>query len=199
MSVTDLQAVANTVVRRAERQGFVRASDIRRELAHTSLPEKEWKKVVALSRTALRYRQGRYYFKPVVSPSMRQEHRRQRAIHQAVRQLARQYRKNHSQIERRKEGRIDFVQPVRVCIDGERELTLLSRDLSLTGIRLIGTTSLLGQRVEVVVAGVEGAEPARFLVRILWTYAVGDGLFENGGKFLELVAKQPEPSSNGNG
>src|SRR5207245_7603632 len=94
MTVTDLQTVAHAVVRRAERQGFVLPSEIRAELAHLSIPKTQWKEVVALSRHALRYRQGRYFYKPLISPRMREEQRHQRAIHVAVRQLIRQYKKS---------------------------------------------------------------------------------------------------------
>ena len=80
-TTTGLQAVAHAVVRRAERQGFVLPSEIRAELAQMSIPKTHWKEVVALSRPALRCRQGRYYYKPLISPRMRQE-QRQREDHQ---------------------------------------------------------------------------------------------------------------------
>jgi hypothetical protein len=188
--MTELQAVAHAVVRRAERQGFVLPSEIRAELAHMSIPKAQWKEVVALSRPALRYRQGRYYYKALISPRLREEQRHQRAIHHTVHQLLRRYKKDHSSAERRQQGRTDFVQPVKVRIDNQRELAVLSRDLSETGIRLIGTQSLLGQKVEVLLPQADGGEPCRFLTRILWTCVVGDGLFENGGSFLEMIENQ---------
>jgi hypothetical protein len=187
MTMTDLQAVAHAVVRRAERQGFVLPSEIRAELAHLSIPQKQWKEVVALSRPALRFRQGRYYYKALISPRMREEKRHQRAVHLTVRQLIREYRKSHALADRRQQGRADFIQPVKVRLDNQRELAVLSRDLSETGIRLIGTQSLLGQKVEVVIPRANGEEPYCFLTRVLWTCSVGDGLFENGGNFLEMV------------
>ena len=91
---------------------------------------------------------------------------------------------------RRQQGRADFIQPVKVRIDSQRELAVLSRDLSETGIRLIGTHSLLGHKVEVTIPRPEGGDPCCFLTRILWTCVVGDGLFENGGTFLEMVQGQ---------
>jgi PilZ domain len=193
MTMTELQAVAHAVVRRAERRGFVLPSEIREELAQQSIPKDQWKEVVALSRPALRYRQGRYYYKALVSPRMREEKRHQRAIHLTVRQLVRDYKKNHATGERRQQGRTDFVQPVKIRTDHQRELAVLSRDLSATGIRLIGTQSLLGQKVEVLIPGADGADPFCFLTRILWTCSVGDGLFENGGLFLEMIDYRPEP------
>jgi len=193
--MTDLQAVAHAVVRRAERQGFVLPSEIRAELAQLSMPQKQWKEVVALSRPALRYRQGRYYYKALVSPRMREEQRHQRAVHFTVRQLIREYKKTLAQGERRQQGRTDFVQAVKVRIDSQRELAVLSRDLSETGIRLIGTQSLLGQKVEVMISRSDSGDPYCFLTRILWTCVVGDGLFENGGAFLEMVENRPGQES----
>jgi hypothetical protein len=193
MTMTELQAVAHAVVRRAERCGFVLPSEIREELAQQSIPKDQWKQVVALSRPALRYRQGRYYYKALISPRMREEKRHQRAIHLTVRQLVRGYKKSHAAGERRQQGRADFVQPVKVRTDHQRELAVLSRDISETGIRLIGTQSLLGQKVEVLIARADGDDPLCFLTRILWTCSVGDGLFENGGIFLEMINYRPEP------
>jgi hypothetical protein len=187
MITTDLHDVSHAVLRRAERQGSIRPGEIREELARAGLPAEQWKNVVAQSRSALRSRQGRYYFKASVSPRLQAEQRLQRAIGRAVRQLLRQHKKSHAQTERRNHGRTDFVQPVKVRTEQERELTLLSRDLSPTGIRLIGTQSLLGQRVQVMLPGPKAEGTACFVVRILWTSAVADGLYENGGMFLEMV------------
>ena len=63
---------------------------------------------------------------------------------------------------------------------------MLTRDLSPTGLRLLGSRSLLGQKVRVHLAG-NGGRSCTFLVRILWSCAVGDNLFENGGSFLGMV------------
>jgi hypothetical protein len=193
MTVTELQAVAHAVVRRAERQGFVLPSEIREELAQQRIPKGQWKEIVELSRPILRYRQGRYYYQPLLSPRMREEQRQQRAIHLTIRRLVRDYKKNHALDERRQQGRVDFIQPVKVRTENQRELAVLSRDLSTTGIRLLGTQSILGQKVEVLIPGPDGGDPCSFVTRILWTCTVGDGLFENGGIFLEMVAPRPEP------
>jgi hypothetical protein len=190
MTMTDLQNVAHAVVRRAERQGFVLPSEIREELAQQSIPKGQWKEVVAISQPILRYRQGRYYYQPPVSPRMREEQRQQRTIQLAIRNLIRDYKKNHALDERRQQARVDFIQPVKVRTENQRELAVLSRDLSATGIRLIGTQSLLGQKIEVLFIRPDGEESCCALTRILWTCTVGDGLFENGGIFLEMIAPQ---------
>jgi hypothetical protein len=188
MPPTDLQAIAQTVCRRAQRQGFILPREIRDELVNAGLAEALWKDVLARARPPLHYRHGRYYFGPVVSARAREEQTHQRAIHATVRQIIRQYRQSAAQLDRRRQGRVDFVQPVKTLSEDGRERTLLSRDLSLSGIRLVGTRSLLGQKLRVLVPRADGAEPCCFVVRILWTCAVGDDLFENGGTFVEVLS-----------
>ncbi len=180
-----LQEVADSLVRRAQRQGFVVPRDIREELKQAGESPSLWKDVLAQARQALSYRRGRYYYVPPVSARVRQEQDQQAVIHRAVRQLIRKYRTAASRVERREEDRIDFIQPVKVRTDDGRELTLLSRDLSTSGMRLVGTRSLLGQKVCVLIPRTEGIGPWCFVVRILWTCAISDELFENGGTFLE--------------
>jgi hypothetical protein len=192
MSQTDLHGIAQAVTRRAQRQGFILPREVREELELAGLDDALWKEVVALARSALHYRQGRYYYVTALSARAREEQRHQQAIHRTIRQLIRQHRKSAAQDERRQQDRIDFIQPLKVRTDDERELTLLSRDLSTTGIRLIGTRSLLGQKIRVLLPRGEGQGPWCFLVRILWTCAVGDDLFENGGSFLELTEPPAE-------
>jgi len=188
MILTNLQGIATAVVRRAQRQGSVLPREVRDELTEAGLDATLWKDVVALARPALRYRQGRYHYVPVLSSRAQEEQRQQQAIGRAIRQLVRAVKKATPH-ERRQQGRCDFIQPVKVQTEDGREFTLLSRDISPTGIRLIGTRSLLGQKVQVSIAPSDGAEPWSFLVRILWTCAVGDDLYENGGSFLELTTR----------
>jgi hypothetical protein len=192
----DMQKVANSLVRRAQRQGWLLPSEIRQELAHTKIPRAKWKRVIALSRECLHYHGGRYYFQPRAGARSSAE-QQQEAIHQSVRRLIRQYRKEHDQHERRHQPRVDFLQPVKVRGEDDRALTLLSRDLSETGIRLISTRSFLGQKLGIELPPTEDGKVARFTVRILWTCAVGDELFENGGSFLEMLDAKPAaaPSS----
>jgi hypothetical protein len=187
MTEIDLQNVANTVVRRAQRHGFVLPNEIREELAHSGIAETQWKEVIALSGSLLHYRQGRYYYSPAFSARLQEERQQQTAVHQTVHRLIRQYRKNQALAERRQHGRIDFIQSVKVQTEERKEYALLSRDISENGIRLIGTRSLLGQKIVVTLPRGQGTESASFVVRILWTCTIGDGLFENGGRFLEIA------------
>ena len=187
MPPATLQQVADAVVRRAERQGYIVPSEIRSELRVAGLDEERWKDALELARAALVYRQGRYYPRGATSPRLAQEHRQQQAIRKALRPLIRQHRKRVREQERREQARVDFVQPVQVRTEDGTEYTLLTRDLSPTGVRLIGTRRLLGQKVQLALPRDPGEEPVRLLVRILWTCAIGADLFENGGAFLELL------------
>ncbi len=185
MSAAKLNSVAEQVVRRAQRQGYVVPRDVREELTHAGASDDLWKDVVALARPSLTFRRGRYYFSAPISDRVRQEQSQQLGVQRAVSQLL------HAgapiePVERRGGDRVDFVQTVTVRTDDGVESTLLSRDLSATGIRLVGTRRLLGQKVHVLVPRPGGEPPYDFLVRILWTCAVGDGLHENGGSFLEV-------------
>jgi hypothetical protein len=190
MVATPLEQVAEAVVRRAQRQGFILPGEIREELTRVGVAETLWKEVVALARSALHYQGGRYHYQGGVSERVREEQDQQRRVQRAVRQVIRRYRQAAQAalptVQRRRQDRIDFVQPVRVQTEDGRTLTLLSRDVSSTGIRLLGTSRLLGQKIRVWVPPPTPAtgEGWSFLVRILWTCAVADELFENGGNFL---------------
>jgi hypothetical protein len=186
MISANLQGVADFVVRRAQRQGFVLPREVREELANASLPESLWKDVVALARPSLTYRRGRYYYSTPVSDRVRQEQSHQRDIQKVVRQLVKQHRAAASEVERREEDRYNFVQQVQVITEDKREFTLLSRDISPTGIRLVGTKRFLGQKVRVEIPRTDTTTPSSFLVRVLWTCAISEDLFENGGTFIEL-------------
>jgi hypothetical protein len=188
MSSPELQEVADAVVQLAKRQGHVSSRDVRAELRIAGLSEKEWKSVIALTRDALIHRQARYYHKDTLSPHQEKEHARRHAIQKAINRLVKQHRRKAKDDERRGQKRVDFIQPVKVRTEDGKEYALLCRDLSTTGIRMLGAKRLLGQKVDVELFGDDGQPACRFTVRILWTCAVGDELFENGGNFLELLA-----------
>ncbi len=189
MIANNLQSIAEMVVRRAQRQGYTVAREIREELANAHLPETLWKDVVALGRASLTYRHGRYYYTTPVSDRVRTEQTTQRDIQKVVQKLISQQKAAASAVERREGDRIDFIQPVKVWTEDQRKFTLLTRDISSTGIRLIGTQRLLGQKIRVDVPGPDSAVPTSFLVRVLWTCAISDDLFENGGTFIGLATE----------
>src|SRR5262249_36827343 len=151
------------------------------ELSEAGLPGDHWKDVLALARESLHYRQGRYYYLEPVRPPIQVVQSQQQVAAHAVRRVIQKYKTNKALIERRQQERIDYMQPIRVLTEDRRELTVLSRDLSPQGIRFVGTRSLLGQKVRVQLPEADGPEPCDFVVRILWTCAIGDDLYENGG------------------
>jgi PilZ domain len=188
MNSTELQPVADAVLRLAKRQGFVTSRDVRAELRIAGLPEQTWKDALALVQASLVHRQGRYYHKDGFSPRLQKEHAQQQAVQKTIRRLIREHRKRSKTDERRGQARIDFVQPVKIRTEDGKEFGLMSRDLSATGVRLLGTKRLLGQKVQLELPTADGEPACRLLVRILWTCAVGDDLFENGGTFMELLS-----------
>jgi hypothetical protein len=187
MSLAGLEDVARAVIRRARQKGFVLAREMRAELARAGLPERRWKDIVAQTRGTLQYRQGKYYFTEAVSAPVVAEQRQQRAIRQAIRNLIRAYARREAEAERRHQDRFRVILPIKVLFEDQREFTFLSHDLSAAGIRLIAPRGLLGQKLDIFLPRPEEEQPLRLRVRILWTCAVGDGLFENGGTFLEVV------------
>jgi hypothetical protein len=103
----------------------------------------------------------------------------------AVRELIEQYRGMLPPDERREQSRMDLLQPVKVRTGDGREYALLSRDLSPSGMRLLGTHGLLGEKVRVGIPRPGGGEPLTVRLYVLWTSRVADDLFESGGMFVE--------------
>lgn len=182
-----LQKVADSLIRRAQRQGSLVASDAKAELQLHGMPESDWKEALQLAKESLDYRHGRYYPKGAVSRRLETELAHQQAIQKIIRRLVKQHRANSKQDERRGQSRISFIQQVTIVGDDGKPHLLLSRDLSPTGIRLIGTRRLLGQKLKLHLPLGEGSPDCVLLTRVLWTCAVGDDLFENGGTFLEVL------------
>jgi hypothetical protein len=182
-----LSAVTEAVLRRAQRQGFVRPKEIREELRRAGESPTLWKDVLAAARPSLSFRRGRYYYAQLVSERLRQEQDDQATVTRAARQIISRFRDAADNQERRGEERIEFIQPVQVRTEDGRTFTVLSRDLSTSGMRLIGTRSFLGQKLQVRLAPTAESEGWWFVLRILWTCAISDELFENGGAFVEAM------------
>ena len=98
--------------------------------------------------------------------------------------------KKETKVDPKKPNDKAYYASLSVINEDGKEYGLVSRDLSPTGMRLLGTKQLLGQKIRVDLPQGKEAAPCRLLMRILWTCAVGDNLFENGGTFLELVTEQ---------
>jgi len=196
---TDLTRVVDAVRRRAQSQSFVVARDIRGELASAGLAESQWKDVVARMGAALDCRRGRYYYVPPGPSRMRirvrRDYQQQRRLGAAVRFLIRQKRALDAvHVERRLQPRIDFVCPVQLQTEDGRVTNLVSRDISITGVRLIGTRGFQGQKVRIWIPRPDNnAERCCFLVHMLWSAGVAEGIIESGGIFLDLVDGEPEP------
>jgi len=189
MIAVTLQNIADLVIRRAKREGYVLPDDIRKQLTEAGLPENQWEEVAALIKPSLTYRRGKFCFVEPISERVQRERTQQRVVRKVIRQIIRRQRDKAGQVERRGQDRIEFIQPVKVVTEDGRELTLLTRDLSISGIRLVGTRRLLGHKVRVLIPREDRATPWTFLVRILWTCALGDDLVENGGTFIEVSSQ----------
>ena len=186
MVAAKLKNVNKAVLRRAQKQGYVTEPEIISELKEAGLPRKLSRDVLAEIRPYVTFQGGRYCFIPP-DPSVREEQLREQAIRRAVRQLVREHRQSADETDRRREGRVDFIEPAKVETEDGRAFAVLCRDISPTGIRLIGARGFLGHKVRVTIAGSQSGESVTFVVRILWNCSVGDQLFESGGSFLETV------------
>ncbi|HYV37246.1 MAG TPA: PilZ domain-containing protein [Gemmataceae bacterium] len=187
MVATDLRIVVDAVLRRAQRQAYIVPRDIRDELAKAGQPDEQWKDVLNAARPSLHYRQGRYYSIQTISPRLHEQQSQQQVVFHTARELIRRHQAAKAENERRQQDRIDFFYPVKVQTEDGRDFHVMTRDLSPTGIRLLANRSFLGQKISVHLAPTNGGRDCTFLVRILWSCAVGDDLYENGGAFLGMV------------
>lgn len=186
VNLADLQRVAEAVTRRAAKQGYLLPRQVREEVSGAGADPALWKDVLKLASPHLVHRKGRYFYVSPSSPQRENQERRIQAIQSAVHELVQEYRQVAEIQDRREVDRVMFMQPVTAeTADGQR-LRVLTKDISSSGIRLIGNRGLLGQKLRVSVPSAAGPERI-FLVRILWTCTVGDDLYENGGSFMELV------------
>jgi hypothetical protein len=192
VSPVDLQGIVALILRRAHQQGYIIPREVREELAAAGLSELLWKEVVSLASPPLRYCRGRYHYVPPSSATLRarvrQEQRQLQSIRRAVRRLIRLYKVLPVPQERRLHHRIELIRPIHVQTEDGRTIHLLTRDISLSGIRLLASGKLLGHKLRLWIPRPEDSrESFCFLVHILWSAVVGDGLYENGGIFLELL------------
>ncbi len=184
MTAHPLKPIAEQMVRLATRQGFIIEREVRDALSRAGLDESRWREVLDLTEPVLSYRRGRYY-PPAPTTERTAGPGESKAIVEVVEQLVAQHRHEVERVERREQGRVELVHPVQVVTEDQRTYTLLTRDLSSSGIRLIGTRRLLGQKIRVRFPLRDRA--VEFTVRILWTCPVGEDLVENGGTFLDVA------------
>jgi hypothetical protein len=187
MARSELQTLANALVRRAQKQGYVVPNEIKQELKDAGFAEERWKEVIELVRDSLHYREGRYYHLSTMDQN--QESNPRKAVETMIKRF-KQWQEQASQENRRQQERTAVSLTVQVQDEDGQEFDVLSRDLSTTGIRLLSNRSLLGHKVRVTLPPNEDEpEPVSLWVRVLWTSTVGEGLFENGGTFLEGAPK----------
>ena len=84
---------------------------------------------------------------------------------------------------------------VRVETEDGACATLLSSDLSINGIRLVGPSSLLGKKLRVTIPTGDGNKSVSFSAQIVWSSAISQGLYENGGAFLGMVEPAPRAAT----
>lgn len=187
MVLTELQSVAETVLNRARDQGYVVPREIREELEQAGMSTALWKEVVSLVDKRLNHRSGRYYYVSPMKARLHREVSHHRDVRRAAQQLIRKYKAAAVERERRAHRRIHVLHPVTVLTEDGRELHLVSEDISLSGLRLIGIHDLRGQKVRVIVPSTDrGGGQWCFVVQMLWSSTVGDNLIESGGLFLDI-------------
>lgn len=182
----DLQPIVEAVTRRAEEQGHILARQVREELIKANADPRLWNQVLKAAGPVLERRRGHYYFVPTASPRRQQQAAVHQRIHQAVHELVSEYRQVVDQQERREADRITFLTPVRLYTANGGSHEVLTKDISSSGLRVLGSRDLLGQKIRVRIPRPDGDDYV-FVVRIVWTCRVGDELYENGGMFLELA------------
>jgi hypothetical protein len=95
---------------------------------------------------------------------------------------------NEESCELARYGRIAFVRRLRAETEDGRSVTVLSRDLSVNGIRLVAPNSMLGKKLRVTIPMLELRDHVCFSVQIVWSKVVSGGVFENGAVFLEVAS-----------
>src|SRR5439155_22177526 len=84
-----LQDIAELIGQRAQREGCVRAQDVRQELERAGKSPRLWKDVLALARPSLNLRRGRYYYTPAVSDRLRQQLDQRATVTRAAQEIIR--------------------------------------------------------------------------------------------------------------
>lgn len=189
MSTPTLQTVADELLQRAKDQGFVVQQEIWEALESAGLPAECWQDVLELVHPSLEYDQGKFYVRSVPRSRLELEQDEHRRIRDTMRELLTRYRAEDECQERRGEERIAFVQPLKVQTEDDQEFNVLSQNLSLSGIRLVSNRSLLGRKLRLYCpTNDETGDHVVLVTRILWSSAIADGLYKNGGLFLELAS-----------
>lgn len=193
MSQADLETIARRVLRKAMKEGSVHATDVQAELRRAGFTDEMSEAVLALISHSLTLRGERYHY---VSPEptrqrmrikARQDQNQLKAIHDRVTDLVQQYQAQ-AECERRAHTRTPYVQPVRIELENGPSCHMISLDISLAGIRVVGTTDLAGKKGCIWIPRPElDHRSYPFMIQFLWSKPVGDGVLEAGGMFLEAL------------
>lgn len=184
----DSKRVARVIVSRAREQGYVRSQEIRDELKRNGEAASTWKDVVREAGPRLTLKNGRYYYVSPLRARLRQDHRQRKSVKRAAAELIRTYKASTVVAERRNQRRIHFILPVCVTTSNGKEYHMLTQDISLNGVRIVGAYTLRGQKARVIMPSIDkGGGQWSFTVQFLWSTSVGDNLFENGAIFLEVT------------
>lgn len=193
MAADALNEVAQVVLQKAQSQGYVVAREIRAALESAGLPTGCWREVVGLLQGRLFLRRQRYHHLTPLQARARQELECKQRIGKLIKQMLRRYREFLVGMnDRRAERRFQFIRSVKIQANDGRETSLLSLDVSASGLRLIGRSDLRGQRIRIEIPGFQQDEPPwKINVQIVWSAPSADGLTENGGVFLGLDEAAP--------
>jgi hypothetical protein len=187
----DSKRVSRVILHRAREQGYVRSLDIREELKRIGEPAAGWKDVIREAGPRLTLKNGRYYYVSPLRARLRETHRSRKDVKRAAGELIRSYKAGSVETERRNQRRIRLVLPVRVFSTNGKELQMLTQDVSLHGVRLLGPHTLRGQKAQVLIpSNNKGGGQWLFTVHFLWSTTVGDNLVESGGIFLEVTERE---------
>lgn len=192
------EPVKEAILRRAESRGYVLPREIREELQRLGFDGRRWREFIRQAGSLLTYKNGRYYYLPALNETRLREEERQLHVRALLQALLEQHKRTHHREERRAADRMEAIWPITLILEDGSVHRAVTRDISAAGIRLLGSKSLLGQRIIARLTLQPGQEHV-FAVRILWTCEAGDQLYENGGTVLEVLTQAdlniPAPST----
>jgi hypothetical protein len=173
MNPAEVQRVTEAVLRRAQRQGSIVEGEIREEIAQAGLPEADWRAVLSLLGLALVPEAGWYRYPAPAAEAGRPD------LAQADRELLGQYERVAGRQGVAEPGGGLGPYPVRVRTETGQQLpALLMLAPSLSSVRLIAVTSLLGYKVRILIPRPQGGDVVSWDVRVLCAMRLADGLFE---------------------
>ncbi|GBD35923.1 hypothetical protein HRbin36_01038 [bacterium HR36] len=189
-------AALSTVLQRAETRGYILPQEIQQELRRLGLGTRLWRQFIERAGSFLTYQNGRYYYVPSLTGNRLHEEERQLHVRALLQALIDSCKRSQHHVERRSADRVEVYWPVTLTLEDGTAHRAVTRDISVSGIRFLGSRSLLGQRIVVRLTLNNGHEHV-FSVRILWTCEVGDSLYENGGSVLQVLSPDTKSFPSG--